>query len=81
MISLTESVASEDKKYGIDANCICPGSVDTETVRQVFGEREGPRPMRTEEIAELAVFLSTEAASSITGAALDAFGGRNPLFL
>ncbi|MCZ6907564.1 MAG: SDR family oxidoreductase, partial [Deltaproteobacteria bacterium] len=81
LISLTESVASEVKKYGVDVNCICPGSVDTETVRQVFGEREGPRPMRPEEIAELAVFLSTEAASSITGAALDAFGGRNPLFL
>jgi 3-oxoacyl-[acyl-carrier protein] reductase len=81
LISLTESVASEVKKFGIDVNCICPGSVDTEIVRQVFGEREGPRPMRPEEIAELAVFLSTEAASSITGAALDAFGGRNPLFL
>ncbi len=81
LISLTESVAGEVKKYGIDVNCICPGSVDTEIVRQVFGEREGPRPMRPEEIAEVAVFLATEAASSITGAAIDAFGGRNPLFL
>jgi len=81
LINLTESIASEVKKFGIDVNCICPGSVDTEIVRQVYGEREGPRPMRPEEIAELAVFLSTEAASSITGAAIDAFGGRNPLFL
>ncbi len=81
LINLTESVAAEVRPYGINVTCICPGSVDTETVRQVFGERDGPRPMGPEEIAELAVFLSTNAASSITGAALDAFGGRNPLFL
>jgi 3-oxoacyl-[acyl-carrier protein] reductase len=83
LISLTESVAAEVKQYGIDVNCICPGGVDTEGYREAFGSKgraENPRLMRPEEIAELAVFLATEASSAITGAAIDAFGGTNPLF-
>lgn len=83
LISLTESVAAEAKPYGIDVNCICPGAVDTEGYREAFGSRgreENPKLMRPEEIAELAVFLASDASSAITGTAIDAFGGMNPLF-
>ena len=82
LISLTESVAAEVKQYGIDVNCICPGGVDTEGYRQVFGKgkAENPSLMLPEEIAELAVFLASDASSSITGTAIDALGGTNPLF-
>lgn len=83
LISLTESVAAEVKPYGIDVNCICPGVVDTEGYREAFGSRgrgENPKLMRPEEIAELAVFLASDASSAITGTAIDAFGGMNPLF-
>ncbi len=83
LISLTESVAAEVKQYGIDVNCICPGGVDTEGYREAFdtqGRADNPKLMLPEEIAELACFLCTDAGSAITGAALDAFGGTNPLF-
>lgn len=83
LISLTESVAAEVKQYGIDVNCICPGGVDTEGMREAFGMRgreENPNLMRPEEIAALAVFLASDASSAITGAAIDAFGRTNPLF-
>lgn len=83
LISLTESVAAEVKPYGIDVNCICPGGVDTEGYREAFatqGRADNPKLMVPEEIAELALFLSTNASSAITGAAIDAFGGTNPLF-
>lgn len=83
LISLTESVAAEVKPYGIDVNCICPGGVDTEGYREAFGSKgriENPKLLLPEEIAELAVFLASEASSAITGTAIDAFGGTNPLF-
>jgi len=83
LISLTESVAAEVKTYGIDVNCICPAGVDTEGYRQAFGSRgreENPKLLRPEEIAELVVFLASDASSAITGTAIDAFGGMNPLF-
>ncbi len=83
LISLTESVAAEVKEHGIDVNCICPGGVDTEGFREAFnttGRDENPRLMAPEEIASLAVFLASDASSAITGTAIDAFGGTNPLF-
>ena len=33
-----------------------------------------------EEIAEVALFLASDASTAITGTAIDAFGGTNPLF-
>lgn len=83
LINLTESVAAEVKRHGIDVNCICPGGVDTEGYREAFnsqGRAENPRLMASEEIASLALFLASGASSAITGAAIDAFGGTNPLF-
>ena len=83
LISLTESVAAEVKEHGIDVNAICPGGVDTEGYREAFetrGRPDNPRLMLPEEIAEVAVFLASDASSAITGTAVDAFGGTNPLF-
>ena len=83
LISLTESVAAETKPYGIDVNCICPGGVDTEGYREAFrmrGKIDNPSLMAPEEIAKLAVYLASDDSSSVTGAAIDAFGGSNPLF-
>lgn len=83
LISLTECVAAEVKPYGIDVNCICPAGVDTEGYREAFGVKgkaENPKLMLPEEIAEVAVFLASDESSAITGTAIDAFGGGNPLF-
>ena len=83
LINLTESVAAETKPYGIDVNCICPGGVDTEGYREAFrmrGKIDDPSLMAPEEIAKLAIYLASDDSSSVTGAAIDAFGGSNPLF-
>lgn len=83
MISFTESLASEVKEHGIDVNAICPGGVDTEGYREAFGSAgrsENSKLMDPDEIAQVAVFLASEASSAVTGTAIDAFGGNNPLF-
>jgi NAD(P)-dependent dehydrogenase (short-subunit alcohol dehydrogenase family) len=81
LINLTESVAAEAKPHGINVNCICPGPVDTEGFREAYPERSSSLAlMRPEEIAEIAVFLASDASSAITGTAIDAFGNSNPLF-
>jgi NAD(P)-dependent dehydrogenase (short-subunit alcohol dehydrogenase family) len=83
LISFTESLAAEVYKYGINVNAICPGGTDTEGFREVFktaGRSERPNLMEPSEIAEVAMFLTSEASSAITGTAIDAFGSSNPLF-
>ncbi len=83
LISFTESLAAEVKQHGIDVNAICPGGTDTEGYRDAFntsGKSDNPKLMDPNEIAQVAVFLASDASSAVTGAAIDAFGATNPLF-
>jgi 3-oxoacyl-[acyl-carrier protein] reductase len=82
LINLTQSVAAEAKPHGIDVNCICPGGVETEGMREAFGARARPDNMlmKPEQIADVALFLASDASSSITGTSIDAFGMSNPAF-
>jgi 2-keto-3-deoxy-L-fuconate dehydrogenase len=89
MIGLTKSIAADFVAKGIRCNAICPGTVDSpslrdrmsaqgdyETARAAFIARQ---PMgrlgNPEEIAELAVFLSSDKAGFITGQAIAIDGG------
>lgn len=80
LINFTETLAAETHEHGIDVNCICPGGVDTEMMHIITKGNPGPNLMEPEEIANVAVFLASGESSSITGAAIDAFGSTNPLF-
>ena len=83
LISLTQTLAAELHEYGINVNAICPGGTDTEGYREAFnnrGREDNPDLMLPEEIANVAVFLASKRSSAITGTAIDAFGGNNPLF-
>ena len=83
LISLTQSLAAELHEHGINVNAICPGGTDTEGYREAFnnrGREDLPNLMLPSEIANLAMFLASQRASAVTGTAIDAFGGNNPLF-
>ena len=82
LIGLTKSVAQDFVTRGVRCNAICPGTVespsleqriaaqgDPETVRAQFVARQPMGRMgRPEEIAELALYLASDAASFTTGA-------------
>lgn len=83
LISLTQTLAAELREHGINVNAICPGGTDTEGYREAFNNRgrdDNPDLMLPEEIANVAVFLASDNSSAVTGTAIDAFGGNNPLF-
>ena len=83
LISFTESLAAEVYEHGINVNAICPGGTDTEGFRAAFntkGRSENPTLMDPQEIAQVALFLASDASSAITGTAIDSFGGSNPIF-
>jgi NAD(P)-dependent dehydrogenase (short-subunit alcohol dehydrogenase family) len=85
IISLTQSIAAHWGKKGIRANVILPGSIATpmtlgsyedEKVRTFWRERTAlGRVGEPEEVARLALFLASEAASYITGSSLLIDGG------
>lgn len=86
---LTRALAFDYAKDGIRVNCLCPGTIDTPSLRQrlqSFEDVEAARkrfearqPMgrlgTAEEVAEAALFLVSDASRYITGAALTVDGG------
>jgi len=85
VIGLTESWADEFAPLGINVNAICPGIIRTAMVDPFLADpkaEEGflaripkKRLGKPEDIAAAAVFLSSEEADYVTGAALVVDGG------
>lgn len=89
VLGLTRSVALDFAQYGIRANCVLPGSVDTPMLRWAASLAEDPeealakcgranpqkRIGQPEEIARAIAFLASDWASYVTGAELVVDGG------
>jgi NAD(P)-dependent dehydrogenase (short-subunit alcohol dehydrogenase family) len=89
VLQLTRSVALDVVARGIRANCICPGVVDTPLTDQFLADADDPEALKAEyaavapmgrlgtarEIANCILFLASDEASFVTGAALVADGG------
>jgi NAD(P)-dependent dehydrogenase (short-subunit alcohol dehydrogenase family) len=84
VMALTEALALELTAKGINVNAICPGAVDTDMTKgaKESGQLEPVllripkgRLGKPEEIANLAVFLASEEAEYISGAAVVIDGG------
>lgn len=83
VIGLTQTAALEYATDGIRINAICPGFIDTPLLQKMSSEARqyviDMHPMkrlgRSEEIAELFIFLASNQSSFITGTAIEIDGG------
>jgi len=91
LVLLTRAMALDHAAEGIRVNAICPGDVDTpmlvaealhdglthEQALETYG-RASPtgRVTRAEEVAALALYLASDSAAQITGAAIPIDGGN-----
>ncbi len=91
VIAMTRTMAIDHANDKIRANSLCPGSVDTPMLRHSAGLFNAADPAgalrdwgelhvlgriaQPEEMAQVALFLVSDAASFITGAAIVADGG------
>jgi NAD(P)-dependent dehydrogenase (short-subunit alcohol dehydrogenase family) len=86
VISLTKSVALEWAPGGVRVNAVAPGWIDTpmnqaerddaEAERAILSQVPMGRWGRPEEIANVALFLASDASSFMTGAVVVADGGQ-----
>jgi len=88
--AFAKGVALEQARYGVRANCVCPGAVDTAWTRGPGGplnleiqksiDQMVPLGRRgsPEEIANVFAFLASDEASYVTGALWLADGGVTP---
>ena len=70
VIRLTESAADEMKQHDININVICPQAVDTDLFGDMFPDLDRSRWAKSDEVAELIVYLCSPVARPITGASL-----------
>jgi NAD(P)-dependent dehydrogenase (short-subunit alcohol dehydrogenase family) len=89
IIGLTKAMAIDHGKDGIRVNCICPGYIDAGLAEGYFQAQPDPAAARAaagklhalwrigqpEEVARAAVYLASDDASFVTGAALVVDGG------
>ncbi len=84
IVALTKVTAREYARYGVRANAIQPGMIDTPMTR-ALGEEHRARSIaetplgrlgRPEEVAAVALFLASDLASYVTGAVIEVTGGR-----
>lgn len=79
LIGATKALALELAKRRITVNAIAPGLIDTEMITGVSAEIVKRVPMQRlgqpEEVAQLVVFLASDAANYITGQVIGINGG------
>ncbi len=74
VIGFTRALALDLRAHGIAVNVICPGAVDTPLTAYSRPEADRSRWLTPHDVAEVAVFLTSDAARGMTGAIVEVTG-------
>jgi NAD(P)-dependent dehydrogenase (short-subunit alcohol dehydrogenase family) len=74
VIRLTESLSAELRGHGINVNCVMPSIIDTPENRAAMPNAEPGNWVAPEKLANVILFLASDEASAVHGAALPVVG-------
>jgi NAD(P)-dependent dehydrogenase (short-subunit alcohol dehydrogenase family) len=74
VLRLTESASAELKNQGINVNCLLPGTIDTPQNRAAMPDADPSRWVTPESLANVILFMTSDAAKDIHGAAVPVYG-------
>ena len=74
LIRLVESLSEETKESNINVNCIMPNAIDTEANRTAMPTADFTKWVKPEDLANVILFLCSDEAKVITGAAVPTYG-------
>jgi len=73
IITLTEALADEVAKQDINVNCVIPSTIDTPNNRAQMPKADTSKWVSPFDIAEVMVFLSSDASRAVSGAAIPVY--------
>ncbi|CAN5243055.1 SDR family NAD(P)-dependent oxidoreductase [soil metagenome] len=84
VVAFTKALGRELAATGVRVNCVAPGPIDTDMIRDLgtpavlgmIADSPMKRLGRVEEVAELVLWLCSDASDFNTGAVFDMSGGR-----
>jgi NAD(P)-dependent dehydrogenase (short-subunit alcohol dehydrogenase family) len=74
VMRLTESMSAELLESGIRVNCVIPGTLDTPANREDMPKADSSRWVKPESLAGVILFLCSDLARDISGAAVPVYG-------
>jgi NAD(P)-dependent dehydrogenase (short-subunit alcohol dehydrogenase family) len=74
VVRLTESLSAELKRSGINVNCVLPGTIDTPQNREAMPKADTSRWVPAEALADVVLFLASDGARAVHGAAVPVYG-------
>ncbi len=74
VIRLTEAMAAELREKGINVNCVLPTVIDTPENRAAMPKSDPKRWVAPQDLASVVVFLASEEARAVHGAAVPVTG-------
>ena len=79
LIGLTQSLAREYRSFNIAVNAVCPGTVENRQDETDAPSRSEPlaEKLWPRDVAKTVLFLASDDAAAITGAALEVLGGTH----
>jgi NAD(P)-dependent dehydrogenase (short-subunit alcohol dehydrogenase family) len=76
LVMMVRSFAAELRDSGVTANIVLPGTMDTPQNRAANPDADPSKGVHPCHVAELLVYLASNAASSVNGAAIPVYGAE-----
>lgn len=74
LVALVRTIAAEVKDSGVTCNAVLPSTIDTAVNRAAMPGADHSKWVKPQAIAELIVWLASDAAAEISGAAIPIYG-------
>ena len=71
---LTEAMSAELREHGVNVNCVLPSIIDTPENRAAMPKSDPRHWVAPEDLASVILFLSSDAARAVHGAAIPVTG-------
>ena len=77
LVGFTQALAREMREHNVTVNAVCPGTTENREPDQPARTAPLSEKLRPEDVASTVLWLASDDASGVTGAAIEVYGGTH----